>query len=156
MILIVDTKFCSPSKIFQSSQNSVDKSLDEALKHIDRLKKDMNHLCTDLDSLYKSKKDINNLCVNDSFQSNVSKSSSFSSLNFEFDDDLIEDFSSLNENCRFKTPFRELSVPKSYNFFLNDKSTQTRRIRPKVLAKSIKRISKERLNKIKKGVLKNP
>ena len=33
----------------------MDKSLDEALHHIDKLKEDMNHLCHDIDSLYKTK-----------------------------------------------------------------------------------------------------
>lgn len=32
--------------------NQVDKSLDEALHHIDKLKEDMTHLCKDLDTLY--------------------------------------------------------------------------------------------------------
>lgn len=122
--------------------------MDEALKQIDRLKKDMNHLCTDLDSLFKSKKDITNQLINDTYQSSESRSSSFSNLNFEFDDDLVEDFSSLNENCRFKTPFRELNLPKSMHFFFNDKSTQTSRIRCKALTiKSIKRISNRSLKK---------
>ncbi|RNA23072.1 hypothetical protein BpHYR1_030723, partial [Brachionus plicatilis] len=126
----------------KKSQNSVDKSLDEALEHIDRLKKDMNHLCSDLDLLYNSKKDINE-SNNDSYQSNVSRNSSFSNLNFEFDDDLMEDFSSLNEHCRLKTPFRELDVPKSVNIFSAEKSTQTNRMGPKIFTiKTMKRISK--------------
>ena len=40
---------------------SVDKSLDEALQHIDRLKEDMSHLCKDIDTLYQNKvENINN------------------------------------------------------------------------------------------------
>jgi hypothetical protein len=37
------------------STNSVDKSLEEALLQIDRLKEDMTHLCKDIDSLYNTK-----------------------------------------------------------------------------------------------------
>jgi hypothetical protein len=37
------------------SVNSVDKSLEEALHHIDKLKEDMNHLCNDIDLLYNTR-----------------------------------------------------------------------------------------------------
>jgi len=65
--------FSTGRNSLNKSNNSVDKSLDEALQHIDKLKEDMNHLCLDIDSLYKAKNlsNINNLSLkNNSYQTN--------------------------------------------------------------------------------------
>jgi hypothetical protein len=65
--------FTTGRNSLNKSNNSVDKSLDEALQHIDKLKEDMNHLCNDIDSLYKAKNlsNINNLSLkNNSYQAN--------------------------------------------------------------------------------------
>lgn len=42
----------STTTIPKTGANHVEKSLDEALHHIDKLKEDMSHLCKDLDTLY--------------------------------------------------------------------------------------------------------
>lgn len=113
----------------------------------------MNHLCTDLDSLFNSKKNDNS-ATNVSLKSNGSKNSSFSSLNFEFDDDILDDFTSLNQYCRITTPFRESDRPKTMNLFLNEKSTQTTKIQPRMFTiKKIKRITNKKINSIFKKVI---
>ncbi|CAF0785896.1 unnamed protein product [Brachionus calyciflorus] len=130
-----DIKFGIPMR---NSINYVDKSLDEALLQINKLKDDMSHLCTDLDTLYHSKfkkLNIGNL-------SNASRNSSFSAL--EQDEELAEDYTTLNEHSRLKTPFRELN--KKPIISLNEKYTQTelksKRIKSKKKLRKKSKISK--------------
>jgi hypothetical protein len=51
---------------------SVDKSLDEALHHIDMLKEDMSHLCKDIDTLYNTKINDKTNLLNDYSSSQLS------------------------------------------------------------------------------------
>ena len=62
--------FKSAPSHLNKSINCVDKSLDEALQHIDKLKEDMNHLCNDIDSLYKAKhlNSINSISLRNNLQ----------------------------------------------------------------------------------------
>ena len=53
---------------------------------------------------------------------------SCSNLHFEYDEDLVEDYTSLNENSRLNTPFRELhkvKYKKPDDNYLIEKYTQT-------------------------------
>jgi hypothetical protein len=52
---MTDANNKSINPMIKSGDNLVDKSLEEALHHIDKLKEDMNHLCKDIDSLYNIK-----------------------------------------------------------------------------------------------------
>jgi hypothetical protein len=51
---------------------SVDKSLEEALHHIDMLKEDMSHLCKDIDTLYNTKSNDKTNLLNDYSSSQLS------------------------------------------------------------------------------------
>lgn len=51
---------------------SVDKSLEEALHHIDMLKEDMSHLCKDIDTLYNTKNNDKTNLLNDYSSSQLS------------------------------------------------------------------------------------
>lgn len=98
------------------SFNTVDKSLDEALKHINKLKEDMNHLCKDIDSLYNTrlKKTIDYL--NTSKSSTSINSASASNLSFD-----LNDYTELsNANLREK---RDSIISNQYRLtqMLNDK-----------------------------------
>lgn len=66
-----DSKLTNP---LNKSVNSVDKSLEEALHHIDKLKEDMNHLCNDIDLLYNTRNAnlINDINANSNNKSKLS------------------------------------------------------------------------------------
>ena len=102
------------------SNNSVDKSLDEALHHIDKLKEDMNHLCNDIDSLYKAKNlsNVNNLSLkNNSYQTNTTSS------------DLINT-SGANEN------FKKITLYEFNDYTNNEYQNNSSHMTNLVLAKS--------------------
>ncbi len=117
------------------SNNSVDKSLDEALHHIDKLKEDMNHLCNDIDTLYKAKNlsNINNLSLkNNSYQANINidlgntsgANEIFKKITlYEFNDYTSNDFQ--NNSSHF-TNFILTKSNEKLNKVTLDKSSQTK------------------------------
>ena len=68
------------------TDNYVDKSLEEALHHIDKLKEDMNHLCKDIDSLYNIK----------------GGSGEFTTAAFKLDENDDDDYTASNDNNEYE------------------------------------------------------
>lgn len=120
------------------SNNSVDKSLDEALHHIDKLKEDMNHLCNDIDTLYKAKNlsNINNLSLkNNSYQANINidlGNTSGANENFkritlyEYNDYINNDFQSNSSNLANFILTKSNEKLNTNKIICLDKSSQTK------------------------------